>query len=30
MTETLGQRPWMTAAETVAVMDALEAAGGKD
>ncbi|THD81905.1 MAG: CCA tRNA nucleotidyltransferase [Phenylobacterium sp.] len=30
MTESLGQRPWMTAAETAAVMDALEAAGGAD
>jgi len=28
MSATLGQRPWMTAAETVAVFDALEAAGG--
>jgi len=30
MTETLGQRPWMTAPPTAAVMDALEAAGGAD
>lgn len=30
MTETIGQRPWMTAPETVAVLDALEAAGGPD
>ena len=30
MTETIGQRPWMIARETVAVMDALEAAGGAD
>jgi poly(A) polymerase len=30
MSETLGQRPWMIAAETAAVMDALEAAGGAD
>jgi poly(A) polymerase len=30
MTESLGQRPWMTAPETAAVMDALEAAGGPD
>ena len=30
MSETLGQRPWMTALETVAVLDALEAAGGAD
>ena len=28
MSETIGQRPWMTAPETVAVFDALEAAGG--
>jgi poly(A) polymerase len=28
--ESLGQRPWMTAPETVAVMDALAAAGGPD
>src|SRR5438270_4782423 len=28
MTESIGQRPWMTAPETAAVMDALEAAGG--
>jgi len=28
MSETLGQRPWMTAPETAAVLDALEAAGG--
>jgi poly(A) polymerase len=28
--ESLGQKPWMTAPETVAVMDALEAAGGPD
>jgi poly(A) polymerase len=30
MTETLGLRPWMTAPETAAVLDALEAAGGAD
>ena len=30
MSETIGPRPWMTAAETAAVMDALEAAGGPD
>lgn len=30
MSETIGQRPWMTAPEAVAVMDALEAAGGPD
>ena len=30
MTETLGQRPWMTTPATVAVLDALEAAGGPD
>jgi poly(A) polymerase len=30
MSETIGQRPWMTAPETAAVMDALEAAGGAD
>jgi poly(A) polymerase len=30
MTGTLGQRPWMTAPETTAVLDALEAAGGPD
>ena len=30
MTDTLGQRPWMTADETAQVMDALEAAGGPD
>lgn len=30
MTDSIGQRPWMTAKETVAVMDALEAAGGAD
>ena len=30
MSETIGQRPWMTAPETSAVMDALEAAGGAD
>ena len=30
MTESLGLRPWMTAPETAAVMDALEAAGGPD
>ena len=30
MSETLGQRPWMIAPETAAVMDALEAAGGAD
>ncbi|MEO8113799.1 MAG: CCA tRNA nucleotidyltransferase [Phenylobacterium sp.] len=30
MSETLGQRPWMTAPETAAVLDALEAAGGAD
>ena len=28
MTDRLAQKPWMTAPETVAVMDALEAAGG--
>ncbi len=28
--ESIGQRPWMTQAATVAVMDALEAAGGPD
>lgn len=28
--ESLGQKPWMTAPETAAVMDALEAAGGAD
>ncbi|HVI32534.1 CCA tRNA nucleotidyltransferase [Phenylobacterium sp.] len=30
MSETIGQRPWMTKPQTVAVMDALEAAGGAD
>jgi poly(A) polymerase len=30
MSETIGQRPWMTQPETVAVFDALEAAGGPD
>ena len=30
MSETIGLRPWMAAAETSAVMDALEAAGGPD
>jgi poly(A) polymerase len=30
MSETIGQRPWMTAPATAAVMDALEAAGGAD
>ncbi|MFI4965789.1 MAG: CCA tRNA nucleotidyltransferase [Caulobacterales bacterium] len=30
MTETLGQRPWMRAPDTVAVLDALEATGGPD
>ncbi|HEX4712502.1 CCA tRNA nucleotidyltransferase [Phenylobacterium sp.] len=30
MSETIGQRPWMTAPATVAVLDALEAAGGAD
>ncbi|THD68169.1 CCA tRNA nucleotidyltransferase [Phenylobacterium sp.] len=30
MSETIGQRPWMTAADTAAVLDALEAAGGLD
>jgi poly(A) polymerase len=30
MTDTLGQRPWMTAPATVAVFDALEAEGGHD
>jgi poly(A) polymerase len=30
MSETLGQRPWMTAPATAAVFDALEAAGGTD
>src|SRR5881397_1395125 len=28
MTESLGQRPWMTTPEATAVLDALEAAGG--
>jgi len=28
--ESIGQRPWMTAPETMAVLDALEAAGGPD
>ena len=30
MSETIGQRPWMTKPQTAAVMDALEAAGGPD
>jgi poly(A) polymerase len=30
MSETLGPRPWITAPETTAVFDALEAAGGPD
>lgn len=30
MTDTLGQRPWMTAPATAAVLDALEAEGGPD
>jgi len=30
MTESIGERPWMTAPATAAVMDALEAAGGPD
>src|SRR5689334_1546233 len=30
MSESLGQRPWMSAPATAAVMDALEAAGGAD
>jgi poly(A) polymerase len=30
MTESIGQRPWMTAPQTAAVMDALEQAGGAD
>ena len=30
MSATLGQRPWMSAVETVAVFDVLEAAGGAD
>jgi poly(A) polymerase len=30
MSETIGLRPWMTAPETAAVFDALEAAGGSD
>lgn len=30
MTVSLGQLPWMTAPETTAVLDALEAAGGRD
>lgn len=30
MTETLGERPWMNAPQTVRVLDALEAAGGPD
>jgi poly(A) polymerase len=30
MSETIGQRPWMTDAATAAVLDALEAAGGPD
>ena len=30
MTDSLGQRPWMTAPETAAVLDALEAEGGPD
>ncbi|WP_297694523.1 CCA tRNA nucleotidyltransferase [Phenylobacterium sp.] len=30
MSDSIGQRPWMTQPETAAVMDALEAAGGAD
>lgn len=30
MTDTIGTRPWMSQPETVAVLDALEAAGGPD
>ena len=30
MTETIGQRPWMTAPDVAAVLDALEAKGGAD
>lgn len=30
MTDTIGERPWMTAPETVKVLDALETAGGRD
>jgi poly(A) polymerase len=30
MTDSIGQRPWMTAPETAAVLDALEAVGGPD
>ena len=30
MSETIGQRPWMTAPDLSAVLDALEAAGGSD
>ena len=30
MSETIGQRPWMTKPQTTAVLDALEAAGGPD
>jgi poly(A) polymerase len=30
MTESIGQRPWMTAPEAARVMDALEASGGAD
>lgn len=30
MSETIGQRPWMTGPQTTAVLDALEAAGGPD
>ena len=30
MSETIGQRPWMTRPEAAAVLDALEAAGGPD
>ncbi|MGZ3404079.1 MAG: CCA tRNA nucleotidyltransferase, partial [Phenylobacterium sp.] len=30
MSETIGQRPWMTSPDTAAVLDALEAAGGAD
>jgi poly(A) polymerase len=30
MTETIGERAWMTAPDTTAVLDALEAAGGAD
>jgi poly(A) polymerase len=30
MTDTIGERPWMTAPDTAKVLDALEAAGGPD